>query len=89
MVEEVVANGVRAFPDNSAQLEAPGRGELDLGLVNHYYLHRFLAGQGDGFPVRNHYFADADLGGLANVTGVGVLARAGTGRWRSNLSLTF
>lgn len=70
----MVANGVRTFPDNSAQLEALGRGELDLGLVNHYYLHRYLAEEGDDFPVRNHYFADADLGTLANVTGVGVLA---------------
>lgn len=73
-LEGMVANDVRAFPDNSAQLEALGRGELDLGLVNHYYLYRFLAEQGESFPVRNHYFADADLGTLANVTGVGVLA---------------
>ncbi len=33
----------------------------------------YVSEQGKGFPVRNHYFADADLGSLVNVTGVGVL----------------
>lgn len=73
-LEAMIANGVQTYDNNSSQLEAVGRGEIDLGLVNHYYLYRFLAEQGESFPVRNHYLADADIGSLINVAGAGVLA---------------
>ncbi len=69
----MIDNDVQVYSDNSSQLEAIGRGEIDLGLVNHYYLYRYLAEQGEAFPVRNHYFADADLGSLINVAGAGIL----------------
>ena len=69
----MIDNGVQVYPDNSSQLEAIARGEIDLGLVNHYYLYRYLVERGDSFPVRNYYFKDADLGSLINVAGVGIL----------------
>ena len=72
-LEGMINNGVQTYSDNSSQLEALGRGEIDLGLVNHYYLYRYLAEQGEEFPVRNHYFSDADLGSLINVAGAGIL----------------
>lgn len=71
-LEGMIANDVQVYSDNSSQLEALGRGEIDLGLVNHYYLFQFLAEQGD-FPVRNHFFSDADLGSFVNVAGAGIL----------------
>ncbi len=73
-LEAMMANGVQTYSNNSSQLEALERGEIDLALVNHYYLYQFLAEQGEGFPVRNHYFGDADLGALINLAGVGVLS---------------
>lgn len=73
-LEGMIANGVQVYADNSSQLEALERGEIDMALVNHYYLFRFLAEQGESFPVRNHYFGDADLGSLINVAGAGILA---------------
>lgn len=72
-LEGMIANDVQTYSNNSSQLEAVSRGEIDLALVNHYYLYQFLAEQGDAFPVRNHYFSDADLGALVNVAGVGVM----------------
>ncbi len=69
----MIDNDVQVYADNSSQLEALGRGEIDLGLVNHYYLYRYLTEQGETFPVRNHYFGDADLGSLINVAGAGIL----------------
>ena len=44
-----------------------------MGLVNHYYLHRFLAEQGEGFPARNYHTAPGDIGTFVNVAGAGVL----------------
>ena len=73
-LEGMMANGVQVYPNNSSQIEAAGRGEIDFGLVNHYYLFRFLDEQGDDFPVRNLYPEDADIGSLVNVAGAGILA---------------
>lgn len=74
-LEGMLANGVVEFPNNSSQVEAVGRGEIDVGLVNHYYLLRFLAEDPD-FPAANH-FPDGDIGSLLNVAGVGRLAASG------------
>jgi iron(III) transport system substrate-binding protein len=70
----MIENGVQEYPNNSSQVEAVGRGEIDLALVNHYYLFRFLAERGEAFPVRNHYPVDADIGSMINVSGAGILA---------------
>jgi len=69
----MVANDTQIFSNNTGIVEATGRGEVQLGLVNHYYLYRFLAEQGEGFPARNHYPTAADAGSIINVAGVGIL----------------
>lgn len=74
-LEGMLANGVQEYPNNSSQVEAVGRGEIDLGLVNHYYLLRFLAEDPD-FPAANH-FPNGDIGALLNVAGIGQLAASG------------
>jgi iron(III) transport system substrate-binding protein len=71
-LEGMLANGVQHYSENTLILEALGRGEIDLGLTNHYYLYRYLAEDPD-FPVANAY-PDGDVGALLNVAGVGVLA---------------
>lgn len=68
----MIANDARSFPNNSSQVEAAGRGEIDFGLVNHYYLSRFTSEDPD-FPARNEFLPDADIGSLVNVAGVAVL----------------
>lgn len=70
-LEGMIANDVQVYENNSSQVEAVGRGEIDLGLVNHYYLLRFLA-EDPEFPAANHFPA-GDVGSLLNVAGVGVL----------------
>jgi iron(III) transport system substrate-binding protein len=69
----MIANGAKAYSNNNAQLDAVASGEVDFGLVNNYYLLRRLAEEPD-FPVAQTFFADGDIGNLANVTGIGVLA---------------
>ncbi len=69
----MLANGVQTYPNNNAQVEAVSRGEIDIAMVNHYYLFQYLAEQGESFPVRNHYLQDADIGSLINVAGAGIL----------------
>jgi iron(III) transport system substrate-binding protein len=65
-------NDCEVFADNTAIVQAVARGEVDLGLVNHYY--REVQQQEDpGAPTENHVFARGDVGSLLLVTGAGVV----------------
>ena len=70
------ANGARIYPKNTPQVAAAAAGEIDVGLVNHYYLHRFLAEEGESFAARNYHVRDGGPGALIMVAGAGVLATA-------------
>lgn len=71
-LEDMLANDVQVYDGNTAIVEAVSRGEIDLGLVNHYYLYRYLAEDPD-FPVANAFLPGGDVGSLVNVAGVGIL----------------
>lgn len=73
-IEAMMDNGVRSYSANTPIVDALGRGEISIGLVNNYYLHRFRADDPD-FPVRAHFLSDS-VGSLINVAGVGVLDSA-------------
>ena len=47
-----------------------------MGLVNHYYLLRYLDEE-PGAPGANYYFPDDDLGSTMLLTGVGALGEIG------------
>jgi iron(III) transport system substrate-binding protein len=66
-------NDSPAYANNNAIVEAVGRGEVPMGLVNHYYNHRFKA-ENPGQPTANHVFADGDLGSLAIPSTVSAVA---------------
>ncbi|MEC4886963.1 MAG: iron ABC transporter substrate-binding protein [Scytonema sp. PMC 1070.18] len=66
------ANGAKAYSGNSAIVEALGRGEVALGLVNNYYLYRFTKTD-PNFPVAIHHTQGGDPGALINVAGLAVL----------------
>ena len=68
------ANGVKIYAKNSAIVEAIDKGEISMGLVNHYYIWEVSEGLGRAINVKNGFFATGDLGNLINVSGAGVLA---------------
>jgi iron(III) transport system substrate-binding protein len=68
------ANGVKIYAKNSAIVEAIDKGEISIGLVNHYYIWEVSEGLGRAINVKNGFFATGDLGNLINVSGAGVLA---------------
>ena len=65
----MIANDVKVYPKNTPQVQAVGDGELDIGLVNHYYLFRFDA----DWPAANHFTDPGQAGALVNVAGVAML----------------
>ena len=75
-IEGVVANDPAVFTGNSAQVAAAASGEISVGMVNHYYLYRFLREEGEGFTARNHHLASGGPGALVMISGAGVLATA-------------
>lgn len=74
-LEGMLANDVRVYPSNTTIVEATGSGEIALGLVNHYYLYRFLA-ENPGFSAANYFFPAGDVGAMINVAGTCVLDTA-------------
>lgn len=72
-LRDMIANDVKVYKDNRSIVTAVAAGEVQLGLVNHYYLWSFIKDQGEGFAARNHYTAAGDPGTLINVAGVGLL----------------
>ena len=76
-LEAMIANGTVNFGDsNSAIVQAIGNGEIDAGLVNHYYVYAVGREAGEDFPVANHFFGAGDPGSLINVAGVGLIEGA-------------
>jgi iron(III) transport system substrate-binding protein len=72
-LRSIKANDPGVYANNVAIVEAVGNGEMDVGFVNHYYLHRFLAEQGESFPARNYYLKGGDPGAVVLVAGAGIL----------------
>ena len=75
-LEGLVANGVRTYPNNIAIREAVERGEIDFGLVNHYYNEQAKAEDPDT-STENHFMPGEDPGSMILTTAVGVLSTAG------------
>jgi iron(III) transport system substrate-binding protein len=72
-LEGLRANGAKTYEKNLPIVEAVAAGEVDVGLVNHYYLALVKEEQPDA-PVANHLFEAGDPGTLVSVAGAGVLA---------------
>jgi iron(III) transport system substrate-binding protein len=72
-LEGMVANDAEPFDSNSTIRDAIAAGEVDVGLINHYYVAQAKEAEGDDYPVEV-YFPAGDIGSMINVAGAGVLA---------------
>jgi iron(III) transport system substrate-binding protein len=71
-LDAMAANDSPVYANNNAIVEAVGRGEVPMGLVNHYYNERFLS-EDPSLPSRNHRFEDGDLGSLVIESSASIL----------------
>lgn len=71
-LQGMLDNDVQSYANNTSIVEAVGKGEVQVGLVNHYYLFRFLSEDPD-FAAANYYFPNGDLGAMINVAGACVI----------------
>jgi iron(III) transport system substrate-binding protein len=74
-LEAMRRNEPKFYEKNSAIVEAVAAGEVEVGLVNHYYLYLVKAENPEA-PVANHFLGRGDPGALVSVAGAGVLDSA-------------
>jgi iron(III) transport system substrate-binding protein len=75
-LKAVKANaGSHSYPDNETLTADVNSGQVEIGLINHYYWYRLKAQLGAGaMHSALHYFAAGDPGYVLDVSGAAVLA---------------
>jgi iron(III) transport system substrate-binding protein len=72
-LEGFSANAKR-YNDNEGIIAAVNAGQIDAGIINHYYWYEAAAEEGkDKIPSKLHYFGNEDAGALVNISGAGAL----------------
>jgi iron(III) transport system substrate-binding protein len=72
----IQANNPVVYDGNTPIVAGVAAGEVEVGFVNHYYLYRFLAEEGEGFAARNYFLPGGGPGSLIMVSGAGILKTA-------------
>lgn len=73
-LEEFAAQDPVAYEGNSQVRDAVDAGEVQIGLINHYYLDELVGELGqENVTARNQFMTPGDPGGLVNVAGAGIL----------------
>jgi iron(III) transport system substrate-binding protein len=68
------ANDPKTYTGNGPTVAAVDEGQVDLGLVNHYYIYERIKNLGqDKVVAKNSFTTNGDPGALINVAGVGIL----------------
>ncbi len=76
-LEGMVANDVQIYAKNSAIRDATNVGEIQLGLINHYYWYQLSNEVGlENMRAQLSFPTAGDTGSIVNVTGAGLLADA-------------
>jgi iron(III) transport system substrate-binding protein len=72
---EGLARNADVYPSNTAVMVAADEGEIDAGVMYHYYWYRDQAENTlKGDDAELHYFRNSDPGAFLSVSGAGVLA---------------
>lgn len=69
-------NDTQVYENNVAIRDAVANGEIEAGLINHYYVAEAIAEQGDDYPVGVFEPPGGDPGALVNVAGAAVIEGA-------------
>lgn len=73
-LQKLKDNGVKTYQKNGDILQAVNSGEVDLGLINHYYWYQSAAEVGpENMRAQLKFGQPGDLAALVNVTGAGML----------------
>lgn len=77
-LQNLADQGVRTYNKNGEILDAVNRGEVQLGLINHYYWFGLAKELGaEQMRAQIHFTKAKDVASLVNATGVGIVKKAG------------
>ena len=79
-LEGLAANDPITFDGNAPIAAAVDAGDVDVGLINHYYLLQLAAEQGET-TAQNHFFAQPDAGSLVMPSGISIARHRRESRW--------
>src|SRR3712207_4117849 len=72
---EGLERNANVYPSNSAVMVAADEGEIDAGVMYHYYFYRDRAENGlKSDDAELHFFRNSDPGAFLSISGAGVLA---------------
>ncbi len=72
-LEALHEGGAPVYPNNVSIVQAVARGEIEMGLVNHYYNLRIKV-EDPSTASENHRFREGDPGGVTIATAIGATA---------------
>jgi iron(III) transport system substrate-binding protein len=72
-LEGIKRNEPETYESNVPVRDAIANGEIQVGLINHYYVAEAVAEKGADYPVGIYQPPGGDIGSLVNVAGVGIL----------------
>ena len=75
-LRNIQGNEPKVYPKNTPIVAATAAGEIDVGFVNHYYLHRFLVEEGESFKARNYHPRAGGPDAIIMVAGAGILSES-------------
>ena len=79
-LEGIKDNDPKIYPNLISIVQAVANGEVDVGFVNHYYVPRLIAEQGDGLKARNYYLGNGDPGATIDVAGAAIHQSTGSSK---------
>lgn len=86
-LQKIITHKPLSYPKNSPQVKAVATGEIDVGWVNHYYLHKLKAQVGER-AINYSFPAAGDAGNILMPSGVGIL-RTAKADWEAESFLRF
>ena len=75
-LKEMVALEPKTYPKNSPQVKGVSNGEIQIGWVNHYYLHKLKAANPELKAANYSFTAAQDAGNLMMLSGIGVVSHS-------------
>lgn len=75
-LSEMKAAEPKVYPKNSPQVKAVSNGEIDMGWVNHYYLHKLRAANPELKAANYSFSAPGDAGNLMMLSGAALVSHS-------------
>ena len=72
-ITKLQANKPIIYNNHTSVVTAAAAGEIDVGFVNHYYVHRLREERKGAFPVQNYFFRHGGPGNLTMISGAAIL----------------